>query len=106
MYERKYCIFVCFKKYEYKVNPRGLLKNENNIKTVCSCLQIQIGVHDNGPPWYRHFVTLEHVYNSKCGKFTSDLSFGIFVISLKGALDNIFQFSFWLNFIYQIKIYS
>ena len=23
---------------------------------------------------------------------------------VKGALDNIFQFSFWLNFIYQIKI--
>ena len=25
-------------------------------------------------------------------------------IRLKGALDNIFQFSFWLNFIYKIKI--
>ena len=26
------------------------------------------------------------------------------LITLKGALDNIFQFSFWLNFIYQIQI--
>ena len=31
-------------------------------------------------------------------------SYKSFFSKLKGALDNIFNFSFWLNFIYEVKI--
>ena len=43
-------------------------------------------------------------YRHRMSKQSVSVLFSKFLCGFKGALDNIFKFSFWLNFIYHVKI--
>ena len=66
--------------------------------------------------WNHTVVTLKNIYKGNhTDNHTEMFSFDVHghwnhtetywkIVSVTGALDNILEFSFWLNFIYQVKI--